>query len=368
VLPEVRADLGLSPTVAGLLTTLPVLCFAVLAPAAAWLGRRTGTDVAVLAGLAAIAVGTVVRVLDGGPVLLAGTFVIGAAMTIGNVLLPTVVKREFPARAGPVTGLFTVALTTGAALTAGLTAPLAQWWGWRAALASWAVLAVAACGVWWAATGRRRAASGMPGPAPARAPSAVPLWRDPVAWAVSVQLALQAFLYNAMTAWLPSLLVEHQGVDLGGASVAATVFQLLGIAGALAVPALVGRWRDQRLLAGAVAGGWAVFTGGLLLWPGAWLLWTVVGGVVQGAGISLAMTLVVLRGHDHDVVRRLSGMQQLVGYGVAAAGPLAVGALYAATGGWTAPLAMLVGCSVAMLPVGLASGRRGRVGAGRSSV
>jgi len=359
VLPELRADLALSATTAGLLTTLPVLCFAALAPAAAWVGRRVGTAAALLGSLVALAAGTVLRVLDGAPVLLAGTFVIGAAMTVGNVLLPVVVKREFLGRAGTVTGMYTAALAAGAALTAALSAPVAAVGGWRLGLAVWAPLALVAAVV-WVAVGRSAGAwtpDVVPDPSCHAGSSAVRVWRAPVAWAVTVVLAMQSALYYALTTWLPTLLTEDLALDVGTAALAASAFQVLGIPGAVAVPALLGRWRSQVGLAGAVAAGWAVVPVGLLLWPAAWPVWILVGGVAQGAGISLAFALVVLRSADDEVVRRVSGMSQLVGYSVGAAAPLVVGGLYAASGGWTAPLLLLLGVAAAFCVAGSVAGR-----------
>lgn len=359
VLPELRADLGLAPATAGLLTTLPVLCFALLAPASAWLGRVVGARTAVLGGLVAIAAGSVLRVLDGPAVLLAGTFVVGAGMTVGNVLLPVVVKAEFPDRAGAVTGMYTAALAGGAALTTALTAPVAVLWGWRAGLAVWALLALLAAGVWLLASGSSAARSFRPG---FRSSGTVRVWRSPVAWAVTVVLAMQSALYYAVTAWLPTLLIDDAGLTLRTASLAASVFQVLGIPGALVVPVVLGRLRDQRGLALAVATGWGLVPLGLLLAPGAWPLWIALGGLAQGAGISLAFALVPLRAADADAVTRLSAMSQLVGYGVGAVGPLAVGALYAGTGGWAVPLILLMGVAAAMGAAGVMAGRAGTVG------
>jgi CP family cyanate transporter-like MFS transporter len=357
VLPQIRADLHLSPTVAGLLTTLPVLCFAVFAPAASWFGRRVGAERAVLIGLAVLGAATALRVLDGATVLLVGTVVIGAAMAVGNVLLPPVVKREFGPRAATVTGLYTVAFTVGAAGTAALTAPLAAVWGWRAALACWAVLSVFAVVVWALATGGDRGAVAQPATGPG---DGLRVWRNRLAWTVSGVLAVQSALYYAVTAWLPSLLVDElaRGGAAAGAS-AASLFQILGIPGTLIVPLVVRRSTSQRGLGLTVATGWAVLVVGLLAAPAAWPVWAVVGGVAQGAGLALAFTLVVLRSADEEQARRLSGMGQLVGYGGGALGPLAVGALYAASGSWTLPLAFLVVLVVVQAGVLFVAGRPG---------
>jgi CP family cyanate transporter-like MFS transporter len=326
------------------------------------------TSPALLGSLVALAAGTVLRVLDGAPVLLAGTFVVGAAMTVGNVLLPVVVKREFRGRAGAVTGMYTAALAAGAALTAALTAPVAAVGGWRLGLAVWAPLALVAAGV-WIAVGRSSASSTDGGPqdvpSDRAGSSAVRVWRAPVAWAVTVVLAMQSALYYVVTTWLPSLLTEDLALGVGTAALAASVFQILGIPGAVAVPVLLGRRRNQVGLAIAVAAGWAVLPAGLLLWPAAWPAWVVVGGLAQGAGISLAFALVVLRSADDEVVRRLSGMSQLVGYSVGAAAPLVVGGLYAATGGWTAPLLLLLGVAAVLCAAGSIAGRPVALGKGQ---
>jgi MFS transporter, CP family, cyanate transporter len=260
--------------------------------------------------------------------------------------------------------MYTGALAAGAALTAALTAPVAAVGGWRFGLAVWAPLALVAVAVWAVAWRSPPAPSGdtagrgrVPGSSSGPRSSAVRVWRSPVAWAVTGVLAMQSALYYAFTTWLPSLLIEDLDLDPGTAALAASAFQVLGIPGALLMPALLDRWRGQAGLGIAVAVGWALVPAGLLLWPGVWPVWILLGGVTQGAGISLAFALVVLRSADDEVVRRLSGMAQLVGYGLGAGAPLAVGGLYALTGGWAAPSALLLVLAGAMAVAGAAAGR-----------
>ena len=185
VLPDIRADLHMSAGTAGLLTSLPVLCFALGAPGAVWLGRRLGIYRALLVGCLVIALATLLRPYAGTWLLLATTVVLGLAMTVGNVLMPVAVKRDFGSAAGRITGVSTASLSTGAALAAGLTAPLSVWLGWRHALAVWAVLAVVAM---VALSGPARA-SHAPSAATAPAPRAgsTGLRTDPVAWAVTAR-------------------------------------------------------------------------------------------------------------------------------------------------------------------------------------
>ncbi|MGY1605715.1 MFS transporter [Geodermatophilus sp. SYSU D00700] len=359
VLGDVRDDLDLSAAEAGLLTALPVLCFAVLAPAAAAAGRRLGAGPAVLGSLVVLAVAQGLRVLDGPPVLLAGTLLAGAAMTVGNVLLPAVVKAGFGGRAATVTGLYTAALVAGAAAGAALTAPLAAVLGWRGALAAEGLLAVAAAAVWARAARDATAGPDAASPAPARRAR---LWRSPVAWAVTAVQALHSTLYFSLTAWLPTLLADRAGTDAATGSLAASVFQVLGIAGSLLVPVVLARRPGQAGLALAVAALWTVPVAGLLAAPGGWPLWAVLGGLAQGAGIALAVTLVVLRSADAGTAARLSGMTQLVGYTAGALGPVVVGALSEATGGWTAPLVLLLAVGAGLAAAGVAAARPVRIG------
>lgn len=362
VLPEIQDDLGLSNTAAGLLTALPVLCFALLAPAAAWFGRRVGLDYAILLSCLVIAAGTAGRVLGGAGVMFVATLIIGAAMTVGNVLIPVVVKRDFPDRAGSVTGLYTAALIAGAAAAAGLTAPIAAVTDWRFGLAIWALLAAAAAIVWRAAT---RRPDDVPPAAPlSRAASRAvrsAVWRSPVAWSVALLLGAQGAAYYAVTAWLPTLLTDEIGASLETAGFAMSVFQLMGIAGTFLIAAIATVRPQQIWLAALVASGWIVMLAGLAVQPEWWPLWNVVGGVAQGAGITLALTLIALRSADSDIAHDLSAMAQLVGYTAAAAAPLVVGALHDGTGGWAAPLVLLLAVSGCIALAGSLCGRNVRI-------
>ncbi|MGH3355911.1 MAG: MFS transporter [Nocardioidaceae bacterium] len=377
VLAQIRADLSLSAAAAGLLTTLPVLCFAAAAPVSAWLAKRTGLEAAVLIGCGVIAMGTVLRVLGGTTLLLVGTLATGVAMTLGNVVVPVVIKRDFPASAGTLTGVYTAALAAGAALAAALTAPVAAVWGWRAGLACWSLLAVVAAAVWHVAMRARGEVNGAGARRPGAAePENLPqeqagprLRRSPVAWAVALFLGCQSVAYYSATAWLPTMLADTAGLDLSAAGAAMSLFQLLGIGGTLLIPLLAGRRSRQGWLGVSVACGWMVLLAGLLLWPSAWLAWVLIGGVAQGAGISFAFTVLVLRSHDATATRALSAMTQLVAYTLGAAGPVVVGALYEVTGGWRVPLLTLLTVVVSMVLLALVAGRDVTVGGpvGRAS-
>jgi CP family cyanate transporter-like MFS transporter len=357
VLGDVTTDLGLSGTQAGLLTTLPVLCFAVTAPAAAWLARRAGVDRAILLALVVVTAATALRPYGGTWLMLGGSLVVGTALTVGNVLVPVVVKRDFPNRVGSLTGLYTASLTAGAAITAGLTAPLAGVTGWRTALAAWSVLALVAVIVWSAAT---RTMAHPPHDDLAYRSSDDArhrVWRHPVAWALATYLGAQAATYYALTAWLPTLLQDEAGLAAPIAGSAMAVFQVLGIVGTLLIPPLTARRSRQSGIGVLVAVGWGVSLAGLLVAPHLWAVWCLLAGVTQGAGISLAFVLVVLRSRDAAVARELSSMVQTVGYAAGALGPVMMGGLAGTRGGWDVALAAMVAVTVVM---GTAVARAGR--------
>jgi CP family cyanate transporter-like MFS transporter len=334
LLPEIRSDLGMSETTASLLTTLPVLCFALLAPSSAWLASRTGPERAVSLGLIALGVGTLVRPAAGTALLLAGTVVLGAGITVGNVLVPVVAHRALGVRAAGLIGLYSAALPGGAAIAAALAAPIAAWIGWQGSLAIWTLAVVLALVAWVLA---------VP-PEHEVIPRRPRVWGDRLAWMLAGFFGAQALAYYAVATWLPTMLQDPAEVGTGEATAgwALAVYNLVGIAGSLAAPRLGTRGPDQKRVVAATSMIWAAGIAGLAVAPAAWPLWVVLTGVAQGAGIALGLTLIGLRAADPNVARGLSGMVQGVGYAVAATGPFLFGALHHLTGSWTWPLVFVL--------------------------
>ncbi|HEX6497911.1 MAG TPA: MFS transporter [Micromonosporaceae bacterium] len=355
LLPDVQTDLGLSRGTAGLLTTLPVLCFALLSPVAAILGRRMGIEVTLLLAMLGIVVGSAVRVTGATAGMVVGTAVVGAAIAVGNVLVPAIVKQDFPHRQGLVSGLTTAALIAGAALAAVVAAPLAHaaGLGWQGALLVLGAMAGVAALVWLPQIRRRHVAT------VARV-GGTSLLRSPVTWYLSVFMGMQSLTYYAMLAWLPTLLTEN-GVSIAGASGALALFNLLGIGTALLVPTVAARRADQRGIGLLVCAAWTVGLVGLLAAPSLYLLWAVVAGLGQGAGISLALALLVLRARTAESARNLSGTVQSIGYLLGATGPVLVGLLRDGSGGWTVPLVALLVTVAVMAVAALGAGRNRQV-------
>lgn len=341
LLGAIREDTGMSAGTAGLLTTLPVLCFGLLAPLAPRLGRRVGIEPALMITMLIIGVGAAVRLLHPMAALLVGTILIGAGIALANVLIPGVIKRDFPTKVAAMTGVYTMTLSGGPALAAGLTVPFAQATGlsWRVTLALWGLLAVVAIPVWLPQVRRHsrvRASAVSAAQHPVRG-----LWRNPLAWAVTCYLGLQSMIFYTANAWLPTLLTGA-GMTTSAAGGMLSLANVVAIAGAFTAPTLVGR---------GVRSGWLVLTGatlcaigfiGLLIAPVALAyLWMALIGAGTGCAVSLALLFIVQRAPDIRHTAQLSSMAQCFGYLLASIGPVTLGAIHDLSGGWTVPLTLL---------------------------
>ena len=350
VLETIQADLGLSATGAGLLTALPVVCMGLFAPVGAALARRVGREAAVSAALALVAAGTLVRGLGASAATLyGGTFCAGVGIAIGGALLPEVVKAWFPARAGAVTGLYTAGLVGGATLAAAATVPLmhALDAGWPAAVAAWGLLALAALAAWVPVTRRPRAAA-EPDPGRARLP-----WGSGVAWRVTLYMGLQSLLYYAALTWLSPLYLAA-GWPAGRAGLLLGLFSVTQILSALTVPALADRSGDHRPWVAFCVGLATAMLAAFALVPTAapWV-WAALLGLGVGGMFALALTLLVKLASTPAAAARLSGMALLVGYLLAATGPVLAGALYDAAGSYRVPFLALAGIGLATLALGV---------------
>jgi MFS transporter, CP family, cyanate transporter len=356
VVDDLRHDLRVGAGTVGLLTSIPVLCFGLAAPVASLLIARTGVHRAVLVSMVGVLAGTLLRSLGSPASAIAGTVVIGLAITVGNVVVPVVIGRDFPGTTNVVTAAYTAALNIGSALTSALTATLAELIGWRAALAAWGLLVAVAALVWTVALRRQVARAATDGPAPPPRPApGDPLWQRPVAWGLTLAFAGQAFSYYGATAWLPTLLADENGMSRSAAGLSSSLFQVLAVLGAFSVPALVAWWKRPSLVLLAVTVLWAALPIGLLIAPSLWALWCGLAGVAQGGGITVIFIAIVRRSRDLTENRRLSAMVQGGGYVVAATGPLVIGAVHDATGGWTVSLLVILGAVVVMAVAGTAS-------------
>jgi CP family cyanate transporter-like MFS transporter len=354
LLGEARDSLGATATWAGVLTTMPGLCFAIAGTAAPWFARRVGIGVAIGVALGVLAAGLVLRVLGGQLVVLGGTLVVTAGIAFLNVLLPVVVKDSFPARIGLMTGVYTAALQGGGALGSALAPPLdGAFGGWRPALASWSVLAVLALLVWCFAARSHRAGrgGGEGGHGPSRS-----LLRSPLAWVVTLFFGLQSFFAYVVMGWMPLVLMDA-GVSRGDAGLLLGLISLMAVPISLVVPSIAARQGSQTWwIVGLGTVGLAGLVGLMVAPSAAPLLWSLLVGVGMSV-FSLALTVIALRARTGADTAQLSGMAQGFGYLLAALGPFLFGVLHEVTGGWTVPFLMLLGALLGQMAAGAVAGR-----------
>ena len=358
VLSEIRGGLGMSSTVAGLLTSIPAFCFALLGLAAPRLARRFGAARVIIVGLAVLAGGLALRAYAPNSVLFLLLSVLAlAGIAVVNVLLPMVVKQEFPTQVGTMTGLYTVALNLGATLAAAATVPLTNAFGgnWRLGLACWAVLAAVALPAWIPLAREKPDAAAQPA-----AHTQVRVSRQPVAWALAVYFGLQSTSAYVIIGWLPQI-YRDAGLSADEAGLLFAATSLLGVPLGFALSAIAGKLRSQSLIAAALAAfGVAGYLG--LWWDPAaapWL-WAILLGVVNTA-FPLVLTMIGLRGSSPATVVRLSAFAQGVGYLLAIPGPILVGLLHDHTNGWRVPLALMIALMIPQGVAGVAAGRNRQV-------
>lgn len=361
VLPELVSDASLPGWAVVVLTTVPVTLLGGFAPLAPVLARRFGAEKVLLGAMAVLTAGLLLRPVDLGgvfpgmghlPALFAGTAACGAAIALCNVLLPGLVKRDFPHRLGLMGGLYTTAICASAALGAGFTYPVFLATGeWTSALRVWAVPAAVVLFLFLPVALNQR---------PVRhqtVKDGVNVWRSPVAWQVTVFMALQAMMSFSVFAWLAPILRER-GEDGATAGLMVSVSIVLQMLGSLFAPALATRFRDQRAINTIAAlmtgGGFALSIFGPL--ELGWV-WTGLLGLGQGSLTAVALTMIMVRTRDAHTAAHLSGMMQGVGYGLGSTGTLMVGQLHQGTGSFAAAgmLFLVVGSLAAVF--GYQSGR-----------
>ncbi|WP_432110488.1 CynX/NimT family MFS transporter [Streptomyces sp. AA1529] len=376
VLGQISDDFGMTATVSSLVTTIPLIFMGVVSPLAAGLARRWGTETVLFGALVLLTGGIALRIAPPMATLFLGCAVVGSGIALLNVLMPGLIKRDFPEQAAGMTALYSTAMILGATASAAAAVPLERaLGGWRGSLVSWALLAGLAACVWLpqallvrrGTPHGRPAATAAPPADGAETPRERPgprLTRSVLAWQITLFMGSQSLIAYVTIAWLPTLFTDH-GMNETSAGLVFAFSTLVQMAGSFVVPVLAGRMRRQRLLCTAVALSMAAGIAGLLIAPvaGAWV-WAALLGLGQGGALGLALTLMVLRSGDAHTAARLSGMAQTWGYLLAAAGPLLLGAVHQATGGWTVPIVLLLCVCGGLVLLGLGAGRDRRIGDG----
>lgn len=353
LLPLISAEHTLSEPAAGMLGALPLVAFALISPLVHHASSRLGADRLLGLALVLLAAGILVRSYGAGPGLWAGTLALGAAIAVGNVLVPVLIRRDYSGRISVATAFFSACMGTVAAVAAAIAVPVANATDWATSLAIWAVPAVVIAVLW---APRARQSTSAVDPLPTATTPQASVWTQPTAWVVTAFMGLQSTCFYILITWLPTISTaagfspERGGLHVFG-------LQLTGIVAGLAIPRLMRR-ADSQVAAAVTASALVVIGAlGLLLLPGLSAWWAVVVGAGTGSSLVVALSLISLRGRTQAETTQLSGMSQSIGYLVAAVGPVVAGLLAERTGGWQAPLVLLVVVASAQTLVAVVAGR-----------
>ncbi len=355
LLEMVRESLHLSTTAAGLVNALPLLAFAAVSPMAPAVSKKLGLEPALGMALVLVGGGVILRSLGQIWSLYLGTALLGCGIAICNVLLPSLVKRDFPTSIPRLTVFYALAMGISAALGSFLVVPLAQspGWGWEPALGTLFLLPLTACVVWFPQLFARNNNSEA---FQLEEPRKISLWKSALAWQVTLFFGLTSLTYYISVSWLPALLTDAGFTDVEAGNIHGVMQLVSATPGLLLIP-VISRMKDQRLVAAAVAGVAALGTAGLAAAPGLALIWGSCIGFGTGAAIILGLMFIGLRTNNPLQAAALSGMAQSVGYLLAACGPICAGAIHDMTQSWAV---MFYGCAVLCILLGLLG-----LGAGR---
>lgn len=352
VLPLIQSDFSLNSSSVGLLTSLPLLAFAVFSPLSASFARRFGIERTLFLALIIISLGILLRSTGSVGALYLGTVLIGTGIAFGNVLLPGLIKRDFSANIASMTGAYSITMGAAGALGSVIITPLAQIWDWLIAL-DLLIAAPLFALIFWIPQLKKHNPVVM---ASHKQSASVNVWKSPLAWQVTLFMGLNAMPFYVAVGFLPTILIDN-GISAAQAGSVHGTLQLATAIPGLILAATLRRLKDQKLAAVTVSLLVALSLIGFIYLPDLAMLWAACLGFGSGASMMLGLTFVGLRTTNGDDASALSGMAQCVGYLMAAAGPLLLGQLHDWTGGWTVPLLITAAISIAGACSGMMAGR-----------
>ncbi|WP_138495272.1 CynX/NimT family MFS transporter [Paenibacillus pinistramenti] len=388
LLDMIRVDIPISSTLAGFLTTLPLLAFAGLSPFVPRLARQYGMANTLFAALLVLLAGSLVRQGGSAASLLLGTVLTGLGIAAGNVMLPALIKENFPLRLGLITGIYSISMNLFAAIASAASVPVARSTGlaWRGTMLAISLLALLAVLFWIPqlkrkdkpGTGAAAHVSGSPdksrlsaaagssggisasaaSPAAARSASRPgrSVWRSGMAWSITLFMGVQSFIFYIFIAWLPDMLVD-QGLTHDQAGYMLSLLQAGQLPFTLIIPIAAAKMRSQLGIMAASCCLYVIGFAGVLLADGHLAVLSVsviLLGVAGGTCFSLAMMFFSLRTRTAQEASEISGMAQSVGYLLAAAGPFLFGALHDAADSWKVPMLLLFAAAAVLILSGIA--------------
>ncbi len=357
LVPIIRDSLGVSNAVMGSISTLPLLAFAFISPFAPKIANRLGMEKTIFLSMILLAAGIVVRSIPGVGSLFIGTAVIGIMISFGNVLLPGLIKLNFPFRIGLMTGLYALCMNIFGALASGLSVPLSKVGnvGWQGALGVWAVLVIITLFIWYPQVKH-------PAPQPnlerGHEKKATNMWTSFTAWQVTIFLGLQSLMYYTYLTWLPDILHFHgYSSNQAGWLLSLMLFALIPVN--FIIPIIADKLNNQKVLGAMVGFTFMLGTAGLFSSNFLIIMVSAVFiGIGCGSAYSLSMMFFTLRTKNGYEAAELSGMAQSFGYFLAALGPIIFGGLHDLIGSWITPLFMLLVIALMIMITGTLAGRK----------
>lgn len=354
----IQNEYSLSNSVAGLITTLPLLAFAIFSPFVAKMNHKFGHGLTMLGGLILIIIGELIRSYTNVYGLFVGTMSIGLGIAIGNVLIPSVIKHKFKKNVGNIISIYITSMCIFAALGAGISIPATNILGWNSSLAMWVVLAFIALLIWLPQLKKSEEYNNSDDLAIEKVMQSKSIWKSPLAWWVTLYMGTQSFLFYTLIAWIPSIII-FKGLDSHFAGMMALLFQLVALSATLLVPIIANKIKHQKLIATIIS---LNYLAGMIIFLFATtsleiIISMVFIGIGMGGAISLAIGFITQRTPHAKKAAELSGMSQSAGYLFAAVGPILLGFMFDITKSWTSSIIVLIVAIVLLILVGLKAGR-----------
>lgn len=350
----IRNDLGISNSSAGLLTTIPLLAFAVLSFYSFRLGSRFGNQMVIFIGLLLLCAGIILRSAGSVPFLFLGTVIIGIGIAVSNVLLPSLVKEFYPEKIGIITGLYSTSMGFFAALGSGLSVPLAQEWHleWQKSLLVWIIMVVVAICIWipqlFHPSSQRKKQTAV------HTQKTNNIWKSTTAWQLTLYMGLQSLLFYCSIAWLPEIMQRVNGISSVSSGWLLLVMQIAALPSTFLVPILAQKWpHHQKTIVIVISILTVVGFSVLLIGSGLLVLSMILLGISQGANLSFTLVMIGMKASNAAEATKLSGMAQGVGYGLASIGPLLMGFLLDLTGSTNMLLMLFIIIAILLMIDGL---------------
>lgn len=340
IIDDIKNSLHISSITAGLITTLPLLAFAVVSPIEPIVSRKITVEKTLLIAIIILTLGIALRSLGNISMLFLGTLLIGIGIAFGNVLLPSLIKLKFPLQVGLLTAIYTMAMNTSASVAAGISYPLSTLsFGWQGSLGIWIIFAIIAIIIWLPQTKTSKAieVSKLKNTVEKKS-----MWKFPLAWIIMIAMGFQSMIFYTTAAWFPEMF-KAQGLTSAEAGFMFSIMQISQIPMTFITPIIAGKLKDQRIIIMIFALFYVVGFSGLLIgWTNLSILWMILLGFAGGASFSMCMMFFSLRSKDSFEAADLSGFAQSLGYLIAAVGPVLYGYIYDATNSFDAANIMYI--------------------------